>query len=104
MYNQMYGWQIMRKKKRTTLTIDTEVLNKAHEIGLNVSQFCETALKHGITALESTVYKNYVEKGGIGTVGSDYGSPGEVRTPVDGSKARHACPLHSAEDQPHLPG
>jgi hypothetical protein len=25
------------------------------------------------------------------------GSPGEIRTPVGGSKARHACPLQSAE-------
>jgi len=25
------------------------------------------------------------------------GSPGEIRTPVDGSKARHACPLQSAK-------
>ena len=25
------------------------------------------------------------------------GSPGEIRTPVDGSKAHHACPLQSAK-------
>ena len=26
-----------------------------------------------------------------------FGSPGEIRTPVDGSKAHHACPLQSAK-------
>ena len=42
------------KKARITLTIDAEVLRKAHEIGLNVSQFCENALKQAIKALERT--------------------------------------------------
>ena len=69
----------MGKKARTTLTIDADVLKKAHELGLNVSQFCENALKHGINALESTVYHNYAKKGGIGTVGSESGSPGVTR-------------------------
>jgi len=41
----------MGKKARTTLTIDEEVLKKAQEIGLNVSQFCENALKEAIEAL-----------------------------------------------------
>ena len=42
----------MGKKARTTLTIDAEVLQKAHKIGLNVSQFCENALKDAIQRLE----------------------------------------------------
>ena len=25
---------------------------------------------------------------------TNFGSPGEIRTPVGGSKARYACPLH----------
>ena len=43
----------MGKKARTTLTIDAEVLAKAHKIGLNVSQFCENALTEAIKRLES---------------------------------------------------
>ncbi len=42
----------MGKKARTTLTIDKEVLEKAHKIGLNVSQFCENALREAIKKLE----------------------------------------------------
>lgn len=41
----------MGKKARTTLTIDEEVLRKAKEIGLNISQFCENKLKKAIEQL-----------------------------------------------------
>jgi post-segregation antitoxin (ccd killing protein) len=53
----------MGKKARTTLTIDAEVLRKAHEIGLNVSQFCENALKQAIKALEQTKIQTEVNGG-----------------------------------------
>ena len=43
----------MGKKARTTLTIDEEVLAKAKEIGLNISQFCETKLKQAIEQLSN---------------------------------------------------
>src|SRR4030043_1502157 len=43
----------MGKKVRTTLTIDKDVLKTAMEIGINVSQFCENALKEAIQKLKS---------------------------------------------------
>ncbi len=53
----------MGKKARTTLTIDSEVLKKAHEIGLNISQFCENALKQAIKALEKTKIQTEAKEG-----------------------------------------
>ena len=44
----------MGKKARTTLTIDEEVLRKAKEIGLNISQFCENKLKQAIEQLSGS--------------------------------------------------
>ena len=66
----------MGKKARTTLTIDEEVLRKAHEIGLNVSQFCENALKQAIKALEQA--KIQTDTNG-GKLPAD-GGPGRIRT------------------------
>ncbi len=57
----------MGQKARTTLTIDSEVLKKAHEIGLNVSQFCENALKQAIKALEQTKIRTESNGGYIDT-------------------------------------
>jgi post-segregation antitoxin (ccd killing protein) len=45
----------MGKKVRTTLTIDEEVLKTAMQIGINVSQFCENALREGIERLKSPI-------------------------------------------------
>ena len=44
----------MGKKRMTSIRIDGEIIDKAKEIGLNISQFCENALKQGIKALEQT--------------------------------------------------
>ena len=41
------------EKKRTTLTIDGNVLKTAMQIGINVSQFCENALKEAIIKLQT---------------------------------------------------
>ena len=41
-------------KKKINLYIEEEVMKKAKEIGLNISQFCENALKQAIKALEQT--------------------------------------------------
>jgi len=57
----------MGKKARTTLTIDAEVLKKAHEIGLNVSQFCENALKEAIEALTQRKQQTKTNGGYIDT-------------------------------------
>jgi post-segregation antitoxin (ccd killing protein) len=51
--------------------MDEEVVKKAKEMGLNLSKLCENCLKQAIKGLESTIYKNNQEKGGIGTAGSD---------------------------------
>ena len=56
----------MGKKVRTTLTIDNEVLKTAMEIGINVSQFCENALREGINKLKSPPRAT---KGGIPLLG-----------------------------------
>ncbi|MEM1540886.1 MAG: integrase [Candidatus Bathyarchaeia archaeon] len=85
-------------KVRTTILIEYAILKQAQELGLNVSQYCENALKIGIQALTNSFQKiaqNQVanaEKGGFGTVGSEKvaGPPGfepgisglEVRKPT----------------------
>jgi post-segregation antitoxin (ccd killing protein) len=43
----------MGEKRMTSMKIDGEVLDKAKELGLNISQFCENSLKRAIKALES---------------------------------------------------
>ncbi len=53
----------MGKKQRTTLTIDKEILRKAKEIGINVSQFCENALKEAIEVLEQSKIKTETNGG-----------------------------------------
>jgi post-segregation antitoxin (ccd killing protein) len=40
-------------KVRTNLTIDKDVLKTAMEIGINVGQFCENALREAIEKLKS---------------------------------------------------
>ena len=40
-------------KTKLTLSIESEIVEKAKNLGLNISQFCENALKIGITALEN---------------------------------------------------
>ena len=80
----------MGKKGKITLYMDLEVVKKAKELGLNISKVSENALKGMIRRIEGSNSTNSDDKGGIGTVGSDFGSPGEIRTPVSGSRARHA--------------
>ena len=66
----------LAKKKLTSMRIDEEVLRKAHEIGLNISQFCENALEEAIEALEQRKQRT-VPNGGRLTAD---GGPGEIRT------------------------
>ena len=44
-------------KTKLTLSIESEIVEKAKKIGLNISQFCENALKIGIEALETANQK-----------------------------------------------
>ena len=46
------GVFLMGKKVKVTLTIDGDVVNNAKQIGLNLSQFCESALINAIKALK----------------------------------------------------
>gem|GEM_PF-4002771 len=39
-------------KRRTTLLLDEEVVKKAKKLGINISQFCENALREAIKRLE----------------------------------------------------
>jgi len=43
----------MGKKKLTTMRIDEELLQKAHNLGLIVSKVCENALREMIRRIES---------------------------------------------------
>lgn len=49
----------MGKKSRTSLTIDKEILRKAREVGLNISQFCENALTARTRLIEKGFKKCY---------------------------------------------
>jgi hypothetical protein len=42
----------MGKRKMTTIRVDAELLNKAHDLGLNVSKISENALKDAIVRME----------------------------------------------------
>jgi hypothetical protein len=70
----------MNKFMRTTISVDAEILRKAREYGINISKATEFCLKRMIEALESSDFP-------------ERSSPGEIRTPVWGSKAPHPCPL-----------
>ena len=59
------------KKKNVVITLNPELVEKAHELGLNISKVCENALIRAINALEQAYTQNSHEKGDIGTVGSD---------------------------------
>ena len=48
----------MGKKKKATILIDSEVLEKAHELGINVSKACEYCLRQYIEALTKSRMTN----------------------------------------------
>jgi post-segregation antitoxin (ccd killing protein) len=41
------------KKKITTMRIDEELINKAHDLGLNVSKISENAIREAIERMET---------------------------------------------------
>ena len=45
-------------KTKATILIDDKVLQTAHEIGINVSKFCEYALTQGINAIQNLDFQN----------------------------------------------
>jgi hypothetical protein len=72
------------------LYLDAELVTKTRELGFNLSKTFENHLKLLINQFQNIYCQN-------NSGNHVFGSPGEIRTPVDGSKARHACPLQSAE-------
>jgi hypothetical protein len=69
------------------LYLDAELVEKTRELGFNLSKTFENYMKHLINGFPHVNSENKVEN-------SLFGSPGEIRTLVSGSKARYACPLH----------
>ena len=52
-------------KRRINITIEAQVVEKAHELGLNVSKTCENALKEAIRRLETPVPQTEINGGHI---------------------------------------
>ena len=52
-------------KKRINITIEAEIVEKAHELGLNVSKTCENALKEAIRRLGTLVPQSETNGGDI---------------------------------------
>ena len=66
---------VVALKKNVMIRIDAELVEKAKELGLNISKVCENALIQAVKALEET----FTEKGGnLGTVGSWWWTRGDL--------------------------
>jgi len=67
-------------KTKLTLSIESEIVEKAKKLGLNISQACENALKLYIEALETANQKiaqnqtAYAKREGMETVGFHRGA------------------------------
>ncbi len=56
-----------RRKKQVTINLEPEVIEKAKQIGLNISKICENALKETITRLgkpETDIYAETMPNSG----------------------------------------
>lgn len=73
----------MSMKKNVVLYLDAELVKKSRELGFNLSKTFENHLKHVITTFQNVNTANTCESCMVG-------SPEEIRTPVSGSRARHA--------------
>jgi len=76
-----------------------KALTEPHRTVIDQSQLEQGQLQQLTTALKQQMLKEIRENQSQKSINShlESGSPGEIRTPVDGSKARHACPLQSAK-------
>ena len=77
----------MAIKRNLVLYMDDELVAKSKELGLNLSKTFENHLKQLINNFQSVYPQNNNNL-------EILGSPGEIRTPVRGSKGLHDCPLH----------
>ena len=75
----------MKEKQNITLYLDKHVIEKARELGLNISKYCENSLIQAIEALSSV---SYAKEGGTGTVGSYVAGPAGIEPTTTGLKAR----------------
>ena len=74
----------MGKKRNVVLYLDAELVKKTKDLGFNLSRTFENYLKQLINQFQNFNQLNNGENSVI------IGSPGEIRTPVSGSRARHA--------------
>ena len=81
-------------KKNVMIRIDENLVKKAKELGLNISKISENALREIIRKIEGPESSEKPKNCSNNPQNFVSGSPGEIRTPVSGSKARYACPLH----------
>ena len=72
----------MSNKRNVVLYLDDELVTKTRENGFNLSKTFENHLKTLINTF-SNVYSQNKNNG------ERVGSPGEIRTPLSGSRARH---------------
>ena len=72
----------MSNKRNVVLYLDNELVTKTRELGFNLSKTFENHLKTLINNF-STIYSENNNKSEL------IGSPGEIRTPVRGSRALH---------------
>jgi len=83
----------MSRKRNVVLQFDAEFVKKTKELGFNLSKTFENHLKQLIYHFQNV---NTTETCGNRVV---VGSPGEIRTPVSGSRARH---LHTYNCYKHI--
>ena len=74
----------MNNKRNVVLYLDSELVSNTRELGFNLSKIFENYLKQLITRFYAFSTKNNSENSVI------FGSPGEIRTLVSGSRAHHA--------------
>jgi len=48
-------------RKNVTITLDPELVKKAHQLGLNISKIAETALENLVTAVQGSLRKEKVD-------------------------------------------
>ena len=73
----------MRRKRNVVLYVDGELIQKSRELGFNLSKTFENHLKMLINQFNNVYAENNLNF-------VIFGSPGEIRTLVSGSRARHA--------------
>ncbi len=73
----------MSKKRNVVLYLDEELVEKTRELGFNLSKTFENHLKTLLNQFQNIYCQNNYGNNMIG-------SPGEIRTPVSGSRARDA--------------